>query len=102
MTRADREHLSRVAELGCIVCRNLGIGYSPAVVHHIRDGYGVGQRAPHTETIPLCPAHHDQHGYGVSFHSGPALWQEKFGTERGLLEQVRGLLGIETSEVAAR
>jgi len=91
-TKAESEHMGRVAALGCIVCRNLGYGYSPAVVHHIRNGYGVGQRAPHFETIGLCYPHHDGGKFGTAFHSGPKTWEAKFGTERELLEQVKGLL----------
>jgi hypothetical protein len=54
---ADKRHLSRVAALGCIICRNGNLGDTPAEIHHIREGYGRGQRAPHTETLPLCPIH---------------------------------------------
>ena len=86
----ERQHLDRVAALGCIVCRNEGYGETPAQVHHIRAGKGMGQRASHFETIPLCPAHH-QHGPDA-FHSAPRSWQRRFGSELDLLDQVRGLL----------
>ncbi|HHY1018819.1 TPA: hypothetical protein ACVY19_006326 [Klebsiella michiganensis] len=32
-TKAEKLHLSRVAALGCIVCRNLDYGESPAEMH---------------------------------------------------------------------
>lgn len=60
MNSSGRFHLSRVAALGCIVvfpdsgercC-------SPAEIHHPRDGQGMGQRADHSQAIPLCFAHH--------------------------------------------
>ena len=61
--------MGRVAELGCVLCRHLGHGHSPAEVHHIREGAGMGQRSPHYLTIPLCPEHHrgnsGVHGLGV-------------------------------------
>lgn len=30
--------MARVAALGCVVCRNLGFGPTPAAVHHIHAG----------------------------------------------------------------
>ena len=89
MNKADRAHLSLVAQLGCIVCRNQGYGESPAEIHHIRSGMGLAKRAEHTDSIPLCPGHHRTGGYGVAFHAGKKAWEAKFGTERELLEQTK-------------
>lgn len=50
--------MGRVAALGCILCNHLGLGASPAEVHHPRTGAGMGRRASHTDGIPLCPEHH--------------------------------------------
>lgn len=36
--KAEKLHLSRVAELRCIVCRNEGLGDSPAEIHHCSSG----------------------------------------------------------------
>ena len=58
MTSAEKLHLNRVAALGCYLCRHLGYGETPAQVHHIREGQGMGQRASHWLTCPLCEAHH--------------------------------------------
>lgn len=41
MTKDDKDWLSDVAELGCIVCRNLGFGSTPAEIHHIRTGQAL-------------------------------------------------------------
>ena len=48
------DHMERVAGLGCIVCHELGYGYTPCEVHHI------GDRAEKSDflTIGLCPEHH--------------------------------------------
>lgn len=89
MKKAERDHLNRVASLGCIVCRNLGYGETPAHVHHIRTGKGMGQRANHFETLPLCPEHHQHGGYGIAIHAGQKTWEANFGTEIELLEQVK-------------
>lgn len=92
MKKAEREHLSKLVSLGCIVCRNLGYRDSPAEVHHIRAGNGVGQRSSHFDTLPLCPGHHRTGGHGTAIHAGQKTWEAKFGSERKLLEQVRGYL----------
>ncbi len=91
MTANERLHLSRVAALGCIVCRNLGYGMTPAEVHHIRTGQGL-KRASHFETLPLCHAHHRTGGYGVAFHAGKEAFEANYGTELELLQQTREVI----------
>ena len=63
MTKEERAHLDRVASLPCAVCGRHGVH-----VHHIRTGIGMGRRATHFQTIPLCPEHHQGntgiHGMG--------------------------------------
>jgi hypothetical protein len=57
-TAAESRHMGRVAALGCCICRMIGHGPTPAVVHHIREGMGASQRAPNWLTVPLCEEHH--------------------------------------------
>lgn len=94
MTNDEKRHMSRVAGLGCIVCRNEGYGASPAACHHIRAGQGMSQRASNYEVLPLCGAHHQTGGYGVAIHAGQKEWEKRYGTELELLSQVRRELGI--------
>lgn len=91
-TKAEREHLGRVASLGCIACLNLGHFDTPAEIHHITTGVGMGQRASNFDTLPLCPLHHRTGARKVAIHAGKRIWEEKHGTELDLLEQVRGML----------
>ncbi|EKP8507632.1 DUF968 domain-containing protein [Escherichia coli] len=93
MTKFDRIWLSRVASLGCIVCKNLGYGESPAEIHHVRTGQGTAQRAGHQQTIPLCCQHHRVGGYGVAIHAGKKTWEKKYGQEIDLLNQTLTALG---------
>jgi NADH:ubiquinone oxidoreductase subunit F (NADH-binding) len=86
-TKEEKQWMSDIASLGCVVCRNEGYGESPAEVHHIRSGKGKGQRASNLESIPLCPAHHRIGGYGIAFHTGKAAFIKRFGDEEALLEQ---------------
>ena len=91
-TKAERDHMGKVAALGCIACLNMGYPGTPAAVHHILTGAGMSQRASHYDTLPLCGAHHQTGGHGVAIHAGVKTWEGIHGTELELLEQVRGLL----------
>lgn len=68
-TAAERRHMGCVAALGCILCDHLGLGATPAQVHHLREGQGASQRASNFLTVPLCREHHvgnsGLHGLGV-------------------------------------
>ena len=87
MSAAGARHMGRVARLGCVVCRNLGHGESPAEVHHIREGQGLSQRASDYLVCPLCPIHHRLGGIGVAFHAGQESFERMYGSELELLAQ---------------
>ena len=90
MTKREKAYMDRVASLGCVVCRNLGHGATPAQIHHIRAGQGLSQRAPNTLVIPLCPSHHTDGGKGVAIHSGQQAFEAIYGSELDLLAQTIG------------
>jgi hypothetical protein len=58
MKNADKLHLSRIAERGCSLCLRMGLGQTPAEIHHLREGQGMSQRASNWLAIGLCPYHH--------------------------------------------
>ncbi len=92
--RFAREHMGRVAALGCIACRTLGLGVTPAQVHHIREGR---QARSDFLTIPLCPGHHQ--GSRMSVHHDKAALMRALGvfSEFDLLARVLELLEPETA-----
>ena len=90
-SKEDREHLTKLAEVGCIVCRLELSVFTPAEIHHIRAGQGLAQRASDKDAIPLCFHHHSAQGVD-GFHKHPKTWQEAHGTELELLDQTRRLL----------
>ncbi|MFP2504480.1 Ref family recombination enhancement nuclease [Buttiauxella gaviniae] len=94
MKKAEREHLSRVASLGCVVCRNLNLGETPAEIHHCSSGTGLSVRADNYHVIPLCHIHHRTGGHGVAIHAGRLTWEHNFGNELKLLMQVNEDLGL--------
>ncbi len=88
MTKAERAHMNRLAEMGCILCRHLGTPGTPAEIHHIRTGTGAGRRASHFNTIPLCAYHH--RGQEGLHGMGRKAWERYYDvTEIELLQQVR-------------
>ena len=52
-TAKDKRYYAKVAQLGCIVCRNLGYDDTPPEIHHIGNGT-MAKRASNHEVIPLC------------------------------------------------
>ena len=92
MNKSEKDHLSNVASIGCIVCLNQGNEGTPAEIHHIRHGNGMSQRASNYEAIPLCHIHHRTGGYGMAIHAGRKEFERLYGTEIELLEQIRGLI----------
>jgi hypothetical protein len=65
MTPAKR-WMQRVAAIGCVICLQLGYGFTPAEVHHVAEGSGLRSDFA---VAPLCPEHHrgeaGLHGMGV-------------------------------------
>mgnify|MGYP003348758697 CR=1 FL=1 len=87
MTKAQKKHYDKVANLGCSLCRHLGLGESPAHLHHIRRA-GKRDNAP---VIPLCPIHHTGK-YGIH-GMGRRAFEALHGiTEEELLEQTLDLI----------
>jgi hypothetical protein len=68
-TKAEKQYMGRVADLGCAVCRRMGYPGTPAELHHKRAGQGLSNRASNWQVIPLCPEHHrgatGVHGLGT-------------------------------------
>jgi len=83
--------MDALVEYGCIVCRNEGRGWVAPEIHHLRGNQwsGMGKRASHKHTIPLCPVHH-RHGsqHDTGYHQSPAGFQEQYGTQAELLAQI--------------
>ena len=98
-TKEEKEHMSKVADIGCIVCRNNGIYTRDVELHHIRAGYGVSQRASNYEVIPLCRIHYktgleaDRTGKRhFGYHESPKDFEIAYGKEEDLLKQVLDIL----------
>ena len=86
-TKAERQHMDRICQLGCVVCRKDMDVFSPAEVHHI-----TGKTTPdaHMKTIALCSRHHrikSNDGAWVSRHGdGRSAFEARYGRENDLLD----------------
>jgi hypothetical protein len=72
-------------------------GARPVHVHHVREAedgttVGAGRKAHYLDTIPLCPVHHQEGGFGVAFHAGPRAWVARYGSQRALLNALLAFL----------
>ena len=92
-TKAEREHMQKVADVGCIVCHEFMGVHSPAQIHHIS---GKTKEGAHFNVLPLCPNHH-QHasptGDWATRHSpgrnaGKAAFEAEYCTEAELLKRL--------------
>jgi hypothetical protein len=73
MTKDEKAHKQRLAEMGCMVCKRLYGAHEagPVQLHHLRSGgWGKGD---YMTLIPLCPEHHTGdsgvHGMGTKAFS---------------------------------
>jgi len=86
---AAKRHMGRVADLGCIVCRNEGNPGTAAECHHI-NRCAMGMRSGSFLVIPLCPEHHRTSSRAV--HQGKQTFEMRYGDEWALLDQTLELL----------
>ena len=85
----------KIAELGCIVCREFYGVFSPALIHHLigLEFRSIGKKASDDDTIGLC---HNHHVNGTkehpAIHSHPEEFERRFGTQGYLLKLTNDLL----------
>ena len=91
MTKDEKAHKQRLAEIGCMVCRRRHGNHEPGPVqlHHLRaGGWGKGD---YTTLIPLCWEHHmgDTGVHGM----GTKAFERYHGvTQQELLNDAKGLM----------
>ncbi|MGG8042494.1 Ref family recombination enhancement nuclease [Klebsiella aerogenes] len=91
MRKAEREHVNKVAELGCVACYvQAGVWGTPGEIHHIRAGQGAAQRAGWYEVLCLCVGHHrhdDKRAGKIAVHgnTGYKTFTSTYGSEQDLL-----------------
>jgi hypothetical protein len=92
VTKDEKKHLNKIAELGCILCSEvLGFTGTPSELHHVRR---YGAKRITSPILPLCPEHHrgnsGVHGLGIKG------FEKKWGIScEELLERVSQKIGEE-------
>ena len=88
MTKDEKEHYRKVAELGCSLCRHQGNEGTPCELHHIRRT----SKRSNAPVIGLCPYHH--RGSNTSIHGmGRKRFEREYGvTEESLLAETLRIL----------
>jgi hypothetical protein len=92
VTKTELDYHNKVREIGCIVCKIFLRVHSECDVHHIVSG---SRRKGHLEAIGLCPTHHRSglnNNQVVSRHPWKREFENRYGTEEGLLIITRGLI----------
>ena len=91
-TADEKRHMSAVADIGCIVCRNKGF-MNPAEIHHID---GKTKKDCHFKVLPLCYEHHRKGNdkEPISRHPYKKRFENEYGTEEELLKQIGSILGL--------
>ena len=98
-TKAERDFMNKVAEIGCIVCYlETGVEGTPACLHHLREGMGMGMKNDNYHVIPLCEGHHQwgdgtpaQHGKW-GYHKNKTEFEKRYGTAQSLFDKLQEML----------
>lgn len=102
MTKAERQWIADIQDLGCIVCIiKLGVWGSPPDIHHMLKG---GRRMGHGFTLPICPPHH-RWGFAkdvVSRDQCQRNFEAEYGTEEQLHAMVKRLVSTRKSLASGR
>lgn len=98
-TAAEKAYQDKIAAVGCIACLHDGI-YNPHVsLHHI-----AGRTAPgsHYKILPLCGFHHQQDDRSgvIAVHPNRARFEQEYGRQTELLEEVRLLANVSANKEA--
>jgi hypothetical protein len=91
-TAAEREHMDKIANMDCIIYNGDCAGHT--IVHH-KTNAGMGLRASHFDTMPICWAHHDAQtslDFGHSVHKGTKVFEKRYGTQAELLKKTNQML----------
>jgi hypothetical protein len=102
-TPAEKAHMRDTVSLGCIACQKDRIKACPHTsIHHVREGYGAGQRASNWEVIPLGEPHHQGNlepepgaPKAIAFHKAERTFRARYGNEITLLKETWERLGLD-------
>lgn len=82
-TTEEKAYLESVAQLNCMAC-----GSYPVEVHHL-SGAGMGLKASHFDTMPLC---YECHRGTFSIHNCKKSFEAEHGTQIEMIEKTKRII----------
>lgn len=83
-----------IAELGCVACLKDGLFNTYVSIHHV---HGRTRPDAHLHVLPLCWPHHQGDGSTLAVHVNKTAWEERYGKQDDLVEEIYEKLGLEYS-----
>ena len=99
VTPAEKLLHDRIAQMGCVACRQEGILNTYVSIHHVN---GRTKPGCHMDVLPLCAPHHLPDGTALAVHGNKARWEAKYGKQADLIVAQWLELGVEYVPPAAR
>lgn len=96
MDKTSKIRYEKLTELGCMLSDKWGHECEGKVDCHHPIGIewrGMSQKAPNNCTIPLCHSGHHQFGKNAIHQMGKRPWEEKYGSQKDLLDLTNELIG---------
>ncbi|WP_274644851.1 Ref family recombination enhancement nuclease [Pseudomonas serbica] len=93
VTPAEKLLHDRIAQLGCIACRQHGIFNTHISIHHV---HGRTKPGAHMQVLALCEGHHVGDGSDtISVHPWKRRFEERYGKQDDLVAAQWADLGVE-------
>ncbi|WP_408602162.1 Ref family recombination enhancement nuclease [Pseudomonas sp. PLMAX] len=92
VTDAEKLLHDKVAQLGCVACRQEGVFNTHISIHHV---HGRTKPGAHMHVLPLCAPHHVDDGTALAVHPHKRRWETKYGKQDDLVAAQWKELGVE-------
>lgn len=92
VTDAEKLLHDKVAQLGCVACRQEGIFNTHISIHHV---HGRTKPGAHMHVLPLCAPHHVDDGTALAVHPHKRRWEAQYGKQDDLVAAQWKELGVE-------
>lgn len=92
VTDAEKLLHDKVAQLGCVACRQEGVFNTHISIHHV---HGRTKPGAHMHVLPLCAPHHVDDGMALAVHPHKRRWEARYGKQDDLVAAQWKELGVE-------
>ena len=92
VTDAEKLLHDKVAQLGCVACRQEGVFNTHISIHHV---HGRTKPGAHMHVLPLCAPHHVDDGTALAVHPHKRRWEARYGKQDDLVAAQWKELGVD-------